>query len=161
MIVVSDTTAISCLLKIQKLDLLSLFSQDVYLPGAVWQELTRLQQKGYDLSPIQTASWIKIEPVVNTALVETLRIDLDARESEAIALAIEKGASFLLIDEKDGRAKASELGIPTIGLVGVLLTLKQNGLIPVIKPLLDELINTAGFYLSDRFYAKILASTNE
>jgi hypothetical protein len=34
MIVVSDTTAISCLLKIQKLDLLSLFSQDeYYFPG--------------------------------------------------------------------------------------------------------------------------------
>jgi uncharacterized protein len=161
MIVVSDTTAISCLFKLEKLDLLTMFSQEIYMPDAVWLELSRLKEKGYDLSPLLNAEWLKVESVKDVALVSQLKNELDAGESEAIVVALEKNAQFLLIDEMDGRAKAGQLGVPTIELIGVLLTLKQNQLIPAIKPLLDELRNNAGFYLSDAFYLKILSSIGE
>jgi uncharacterized protein len=161
MMVVSDTTAISGLFKTGHLALLQHFSPQILLPTAVWLELERLEQKGYDLEVLRSAGWITVEEVKNTRLVAQLRAELDAEESEAIVLAIEKHADFLLIDEKDGRAKAARLGVPTIGVVGVLLTLKQNKIIPVVKPILDDLRYKAGFYLSDPFYAKILRSTGE
>ena len=161
MIVVSDTTAISCLLKLNKLHLLKLFAAEIYLPEAVWEELLRLEKAGFNLAVLRDDSWITVTEVKNSQLVTQLQKELDAGESEAIALALEKHPDFLLIDEKEGRAKANDLGIPTIGLIGVLLSLKNNHLLPAIKPILDELLNEAGFYLSESFYQKILDSVNE
>ncbi|TAK50450.1 MAG: DUF3368 domain-containing protein, partial [Saprospiraceae bacterium] len=110
MMVVSDTTAISGLFKTGHFPLLQHFSRQILLPTAVWLELERLEQKGYDLEVLRSASWITTEAVQNIQLVAQLRHELDAGESEAIVLAIEKHADFLLIDEKDGRAKATQLG---------------------------------------------------
>jgi len=161
MIVVSDTTALSCLIKLGKLELLRLFSEDIYIPEAVWNELEKLNTFGYDLTSLTGANWIKVKKVENDQVISQLRSDLDEGESEAIVLALETNAQFLLIDEKEGRAKATQLGIPTIGLIGVLLTLKENGLLPAVKPILDELRDSAGFYLSDSFYNRILSSIGE
>ncbi len=161
MTVVSDTTALSCLFKIDRLDLLYQFSDNIIIPQAVWQELSRLPHFGYDISVLQNASWLSIEPANNTVLIAQLNIELDVGESEAIALALEKKADYLLIDEKEGRAKAELLRIPTIGLVGILLTLKENQLIKAVKPVLDDLREHAGFYLSDSFYSKILERIGE
>ncbi len=53
-------------------------------------------------------------------MVQTLNNTLDLGESEAIALALETAADILIIDEKRGRLKARELGIPTVGLIGII-----------------------------------------
>lgn len=161
MIVVSDTTAISCLLKTGNLPLLSYFSKTILLPSAVWIELEHLETKGYDLGELRKADWIQVEKVFDSQLVAKLELELDKGESEAIVLALEKQADYLLIDEKDGRAKASELGIQTIGTIGVFIALKENKIIESVKPYLDSLRSEAGFFLSDKFYQFILAKIDE
>lgn len=131
------------------------------MPFAVRDELKRLEERGYDLTPVWSADWLHVEPVHNMVSVDKLRKELDAGESEAIVLALEKHADFLLIDEKEGRAKATKMGIPTIGMIGILLTLKENRRLAAVKPVIDELRKDAGFYLSEGFYLKILASVGE
>jgi hypothetical protein len=160
MIVISDTTAVSSLYRIGKLELLQILFHEIILPPAVFEELLELEKFGYDISTIKNADWIQVKHATNQALIFDLAETLDLGESEAIALAQEMQADLLLIDEKRGRLKANELGIATTGLVGVITQLKKAGYIEAVKPLLDELRNT-GFWIHDHFYQKILASEGE
>ena len=49
MLVVSDTTALSCLFKIGRLSLLPAFSPQILIPLAVRDELKRLEEKGINI----------------------------------------------------------------------------------------------------------------
>lgn len=161
MMVISDTSVVSNLLIIGELELLHRVFDEVIIPEAVEQELLALEQFDIDLRAYQEASWITMKVPEDTALVQALRASLDRGESEAIALAQATPGSLLAIDEKAGRKIAQSLGISIIGLVGILIRAKENGIIPAIKPLLDRLIQEAGFYLSRRFYHQILRDQGE
>lgn len=87
---------------------------------------------------------------MNRPLVTTLRERLDPGEAETIALAVECQPAWVLMDEREGRHTAQRLGIKTVGVVGVLITAKARGLIPQVGPLLEQLRQKAGFFLSDR-----------
>jgi len=70
-------------------------------------------------------------------------------ESEAIVLAKELKANFVLLDDRAARRIARQENLPIIGRVGILLLAKENKLIPAVKPSLDALL-AIGKY-SDRF----------
>ena len=57
------------------------------------------------------------------------RRDLDRGEAEAIALAIERRADLILVDEKRGRRIAAAAGLTVTGLLGVVARAKRTGLI--------------------------------
>ena len=91
----------------------------------------------------------------------TLERDLDLGEAETIALALELGADLVLLDEKEGRHAAQRLGLRVLGVVGVLLEAKVSGNIDAVRPLLDGLRQTAGFYLSSPVYKHALSLAGE
>lgn len=86
---------------------------------------------------------------------------IDAGESEAIALAVEVGADTLLIDESKGRLEAAGLGLNTVGLLGVLLKAKAVGALPLVKPVMDELITKADFYVAAPLRQRVLSLAGE
>ncbi|MEZ5584648.1 MAG: DUF3368 domain-containing protein [Candidatus Competibacteraceae bacterium] len=88
--------------------------------------------------------------MTNRPLVTALREHLDAGEAETLALAVECPPALVLMDEREGRHTAQRLGIKTVGVVGVLIEAKVRGLIPQVGPLLEQLRQEAGFFLSDR-----------
>ena len=161
MIIVSDTSAISSLLIIDKLQLLPQIFGQIIIPLSVQKELLALNKFGFDTTPIVQSDWIKIQDPLNQELVSQLELELDKGESSAIALAIELNAHNLIIDETKGRKIAHELGIEVIGLIGILLEAKEKQLIQKIKPILDELRIKANFRISESLYDKILQKTNE
>lgn len=63
-------------------------------------------------------------------------------------VAKEKNASLLIIDEIKGRQYAKQLNINIIGLVGILVQAKQEGIIDSVKETLEELKTKAGFWIS-------------
>jgi uncharacterized protein len=66
----------------------------------------------------------------------------------------------LLIDERRGRKVASRLGLKFIGLLGMLVEAKRKGFI-VVKPILDDMIAKAGFWVDSQLYARVLQEAGE
>ncbi|MEK6614848.1 MAG: DUF3368 domain-containing protein [Bacteroidota bacterium] len=161
MVVISDTTAISNLYKIGKLNYLKLLFREVIIPNAVYDELLGIEQSGYDISEIKNAEWLIKAKVNDSQLLSKLHLDLDTGESEAIALAQERKCDFLIIDEKKGRKIAEALGIKTIGIIGILIQLKREKIIHRVKPILDDLRENAGFWISEKLYHFVLESEKE
>src|SRR4051812_35091269 len=114
--VVSDTSAISNLAIIHRLDLLQKRYREIRIPPAVASELDRLShlKAAARISSARKEGWIMVESV-GTQLAH-LPITLDEGEAAAIALASNIKADLLLMDEKKGRAAARHLGIPVSGI---------------------------------------------
>jgi len=107
-----------------------------------------------------TATWIETITVNNHFAVEVLLDELDLGEAETIVLAHEISADWVLMDEKKGRRKLSQLGLNKIGTLGILLKAKQIGLLFVIRPEIERL-HQQGFNLSQTVIDTILHQTNE
>src|SRR4051794_28367876 len=131
MIVVSDTSAISSLMVIGRLDLLSAVFGEVIIPVVVHSELLSFFP---DLP-----KWIRVERVTDLVAVNHFRTELDPGESEAIQLARELRADRLLIDDRKGRLVAERLGVNIVGLLGVILLAKSRGFIPLARPIIEAL----------------------
>lgn len=163
MIVVSDTSAITNLAAINQIRLLPLLYQKVVIPEAVYRELVDIKPPVPGSAEVQSATWLEVKLVINHEVTERLQneIKLDLGESEAIALALEIGASILLIDERRGRAEANRLGIKITGILGILIEAKQKNLIVAVKPLMDDLIASSAFRVSSALYGQILDIARE
>jgi uncharacterized protein len=161
LIVVSDTSPVLNLARIGRLELLALLYQQVIIPSAVHEELIRSKS---DLPPaIDLASqpWLIVAAANDRKRVKELHEYLDPGEAEAIVLAIELRADLLLVDERRGRRLASAAGLSITGLLGVIATGKRTGLIDLAKPLLDELIQSARFWIGPDLYAEVLLELGE
>ena len=161
MIVVSNTSPITNLVAVGQLDLLRQLYEKVFIPPAVSGELTRGDTRQSGATKIQMPAWIETRTVTNRALVVALQMELDEGEAEAIALARELAADLLLLDERRERAVASHLGLRFIGLLGVLIEAKQRGYLPAVRPVLDDLMTKAGFWVSQQLYARVLQAAGE
>lgn len=153
MIVVSDTSPITSLAKIKRLDLLRTLYHSLTVPSAVGGELRRGQ--------IVVSDWIQVRSAGDRTLVAQLETDLDRDEAEALAVALELRAVLILIDEKRGRDVAGRLGLRFVGLLGVVLDAKRKGHDRAVRPLLDELAAESGFWIREDLRGEILEAAGE
>lgn len=161
MIVVSDTSPISNLFMVGKLDLLPAIFEKIIIPSVVMSEILALEKSGWDLSPIKNAAWIEIRNATDQSAVTLLMKTIHRGESEAIVLASEIQADYLLMDESNGRKIAMANGLKIIGLLGILLEAKEANLIAFVKPFLDDLIHTAKFRVKESLYHEVLKKAGE
>ena len=161
MIIVSDTSPINNLAAISQLQLLHQLYGTVLIPEAVYQELTDPKFPVAGATEVQTFDWIQTRTVSDRTLVEALSNELDIGEAEAIALAVEIQADQVLIDERRGRLVAAKLNLRYTGILGILVEAKSQGLIAEVKPLLDALVNEAGFWIAEPLRNSVLQLVNE
>lgn len=161
MIVISNTSPITSLAAINQLHLLQQLYGSIIIPEAVYRELTDLDNPVPGTSEVQTYDWIEMRQVENKSLVTPLIQSVDEGEAEAIALAMELHAELLLIDDLDARIQATRLGLDFTGLLGVLIEAKNQGLIPAVKPVLNELIAIASFRVGQALYHRVLQIVGE
>lgn len=148
MTVVSNTGPIVALAKADHLWLLQLMYGEVCIPPAVHREL--LAKAGPEAERIDDglAGFLHITPISRPAQdVDRLTSGLGAGEQQAICLAVETRA-LLLMDDRAGRKAAGQLGIAVTGVVGILLKARQNGHIPMVGTVLEN-IRRNGYWLSD------------
>ncbi len=161
MIVVSDTSSLCNLALINHLSLLKQLYQRVIIPPVVADELAVAPDSR--ITHILSQQWIQIQSLNDSSLAEQLQRTqgLDPGESYSIGLAVELKADSLLIDERLGRREAKKLGIPIIGILGILIRAKHSQLIEEVKPVMNSLIRDANFRVSSQLYQEILSLAEE
>ena len=158
MIIISDTSPVTNLIKIGELDILRKLFQTIVIPQIVYEELCVLDKQK---AILEQNDWIKVIALKDSTLKTALLLEIDKGEAEAIALAIELNADYLLIDEQAGRAIAEKLGVKITGIIGILIQAKQKGFIIQVKPYLERLINEASFRISSHLFKNVIALLNE
>jgi predicted nucleic acid-binding protein len=148
--IVSNTTPLSCLLKIGRLDLLQKLYSTVAIPPEVAAELDQAGpiHEGWrrQLGFVQVA-----EPSTDDPVMKLLTEELDPGEAAAIALAKRVNSELLIVDDMVGRRLARRLGLAITGTVGIILAAAERRHIDDPFALLDELRMRGGLWLSDSF----------
>ncbi len=155
--VVCNATPIISLASIRQLPLLEKLFNTIYIPEAVYDEIMRGRYPGYTelvKPPFQ------IKKVKQVTALQFLLNDLDLGEAETLLLAKEINADIVIIDERLGYKIAYSQGLNVIGTLSVLLMAKKQGLIPAVKPHLDDMILKGRWY-SDKVYNYFLKSIGE
>jgi predicted nucleic acid-binding protein len=148
-IIVSDTSCLILLLKIDEIGILKEMSNRVFVTSVIKDELKQ------DLP-----NWIQVLDPKDKHYQSILEIDLDKGESSAIALMLELEDAILIIDDLKGRNLAEKLGFKFSGTLGLLLKAKQIGIIKSIKPVLDK-IRLTNFRFSEKLFTDILNQAKE
>ena len=163
MLVVSDTSPLSNLAVIGRLELVREEFGAVCVPPAVARELAALSHASGQLAlrAAFAAGWLAERPLPAGTMVPRETSRLDAGESEAIVLAQAVGADRLLMDEKEGREVAEKLGLKFTGVIGILLRARQNGKIPSLAGEIGRLRRLAYFFVDTVLEAKALALVGE
>ena len=159
MIVISDTTPIISLLKINHLDLLEKLFGEVLIPKGVFAELTENSRFQEESKIVKACGFIKVVEEIDEGYVTLLRrsTGLDLGESEAIYLSDNGKADLLLMDEVRGREVATRMGIKIMGTIGILGIAYQDSLIS--KDEIKEAVETfrdAGRHISERLYEQLM-----
>jgi predicted nucleic acid-binding protein len=148
MMVVSDTSPLRYLIAAGRTNLVEHLFGRVLIPRGVEQELTDPS------TPIAVRQWMAQRPpwlqVRGVPQPDPhLARRLDRGEAQAIQLAIDLRADFLLMDERRGRQIAAAQGVTVIGVLGILLDSHRQALIQNPFEIVAELRST-GFRVSLR-----------
>jgi uncharacterized protein len=163
-LVINDTSTLIHLAAIGKLALLRDLYQKITVPSAVWKEVVEGGKGRVGTVEIEAArqtGWIAIMPPTNELLIRLLKRDLDEGESEVIALAIERQANLILLDETDARQIAERYSLPKTGVIGVLIRAKREGKIASLQAELDKLRSQGGFWIAEKLYQQALRAVGE
>ncbi|HEX6122986.1 MAG TPA: DUF3368 domain-containing protein [Ktedonobacterales bacterium] len=161
MSVISNTSPIINLAAVGQLDLLGHLYGHILIPQAVYDEIVTNGASQPGALEVRTSAWIELRALARPEDANQWLAEVDAGEAEAIALSLAVGADRLLIDERLGRALASRLGIPIMGTLGTLVAAKAHGHITVLKPIMDDLIHQAHFWIAPDLYQKVLDTVGE
>jgi hypothetical protein len=163
-LVISDASTLIHLAAIGRLDLLKDCYGTVVIPAAVWREVVE-EGKGRagaaEVERAQREEWVVVEAVQDTPLKQLLCRDLDEGEAEVVALAVERSADLVLVDESDARRVAERFRLRKTGVIGILVRGKREGKIQSLARELEQLRLRAGFWVEEQLCREVLAAVGE
>jgi len=155
MILIADSSALVALSIVDKLDVLEKLFGKVYVPRAVYDEVSQKNKvESYKLKNYCKDRVLDIQTSAN------FNITLGKGESEAIVLYTEQNADFLLCDDKKAKKFAQSFGLNVIGSLGILLKAKELNLISEIAPLI-EILKDSRIFIDEKTYALVLRMAGE
>ena len=147
----SNTSPIIALTFLGDLELIwQIFRSTVWIPPAV----------GRELGPRPLPPWVQVRRLALPITAQILHASLGAGESEALSLALEIQAEAVCLDDRAARRLASMLGLPVLGTFGILQKAKAAGLIPSVRPKLEQL-RTLPFHIAPSLYRSVLVTAGE
>lgn len=162
--VICDSSTLIHLSAIGRLHLLRDIYGTLTVPATVWREVVEQGSGRFGVAEVEAArrdGWIEVRPVTNIPLLRSLKQNLDDGEAEVLALAVEAGASLVLLDESEARSMAGSLGVPKTGAIGVLIRAKVEGRIERLSDELVRLRTEGGFWMEERLYHLALQAVGE
>jgi predicted nucleic acid-binding protein len=127
-IVILDTSCLIAFTNINRLDLLQSICPAVITTPEVAAEYK---------SPLPR--WVKISAVKDNTKTKSINMLLGLGESSAIALALETENALVILDDKQARSYAKNIGLNYTGIVGLLRFGYKKGLIQDIDSIISDL----------------------
>lgn len=156
--VVANNTPLVALFQVGRLILLRDIFGEVLIPEAVRDEFLAIDRAEREVA-LAASPWLKSAAVQSQR--RTLAYSgLDRGESEVLALAEERNARLVVIDDWKARQYARRLGFQLTGTLGILLLAKDKGLIEGVAETLREL-QVNGLRLGRDLVASALKTAGE
>jgi predicted nucleic acid-binding protein len=162
---VSDASPLIGLALIDGLQWLPKLFGNVWVTEAVEAEVLPARQANGKKEIVDAfeAGWLKryAGPIIerkNTTLFDEL--DRGERDSILLGLMQPKNSVILLIDERLGRAVASEAGLRIIGTAGLIGAAKRRGFIRAARPVFAQL-HASDFRISAEVIKSVLSAVGE
>lgn len=156
---IADASTLIHLATIGRLELLRALHGRIVVPPAVWREVV-LEGRGRpgaaEAEDARKQGWLDVVAPARADLVRALRGELDDGEAEALALAVERGADVLYVDETEARRTADLLGVRKSGVIGVLVRAHREGLVPDLKAELARLREESGFWIRPELFDRLM-----
>lgn len=157
--VIVNSTPLIVLCGIGHLDLLQKLYQEIFIPTAVYKEVTAIKDSAC-MQIMAESSWIHVKEIRDEAEKKMYKAKLHAGEVEVMILAQEEKTDLVIIDDNAAKKTAKYLGLTVTGTLGVLLKAKQEGFVEKIRPLLSKMKRN-GFYIDSRVEAMVLEQADE
>jgi predicted nucleic acid-binding protein len=152
-IVVSDTTAITTLMKSGLEPVLEQLFGKVAIPEMVAIELRQYHP--------DIPAWCEIHYVHHHPLLPAISQNIDPGEAEAICLALDLKADAILLDDRKGKREAESRGLSCLALPAILLEAKRQGLILSLREALDLLDERGSYRLKAHVMEALLREAGE
>ncbi len=135
--IISNTSCLILLTKIQQLDLLKSLYESIIITDTVKAEFGE-----------SIPNFIKIKNPNQEFSVKSLEQILDSGEASTIALALESKDSLVILDDLKARKIAKNLGLKITGTLGILAKAKKLGIIDDLEKQINEL-QRKGIWISE------------
>ncbi len=147
------------LAKSGRLEFLQLAAPEILVPAAVAAEIRQYDADDLAVQALESTPWLKmIEVPVVPPRIQAW--DLGPGESSVLAYAMAHRPMIAIIDDLSARHCAEVFRIPVNGTLGLVLTAKKRGVIPLARPALEQL-RQSGMYLSDQVLNHALSFVGE
>ena len=134
----------------------------VYIPSSVSKEILGKQDESATLlEELQTKKRIVILEAGNRRLVNALGNRLGRGEAEAIAIAIEKEAHIICLDDYAARFEAMRLGLEVKGTLGIIRRLMELDRFQCNLEELFENLKRVNFRVKNHIFWEIFRDINQ
>ena len=158
--VVVNSSPLIALSGLHRLDVLQGLYGEIYIPAAVYEEISAKQESVCKQSVDASKSWIHVCPIANQLAKRFFKSKLHDGEVEAMILAQERKAELLIMDDALAKKHAEYLGIHVTGTLGVLIKARRIGLVDALRPLIWQMQKNH-IYISDALVEKCLQAAGE
>ncbi len=157
--VIVNSTPLIVLCGIGELEILQKLYQEIFIPTAVFQEITAIEDSA-SMQIKAAYEWIHVKPICDNREKKMYKAKLHAGEVEVMILAQEEGANLVIIDDNAAKKTAKYLGLTVTGTLGILLKAKHQGIVEKVSPLLSKMKQN-GFHIDSRVEAFVLEQAGE
>jgi len=152
----------SCLIGLSQIGIFGLLREvfaEIYIPGAVYEEVVvkgRGEAGSAETESAVKDGWISMKAVSDEIAVDALTTNLGKGEAEVIILCKESGFDYALMDERTAREKAALMSVNTMGVLGVMDLAIEMGF-AIDKKRFVKQLREAGFRISDKLYKRMFS----
>jgi predicted nucleic acid-binding protein len=132
----------------------------IIVPDEVFHEVTEKGIGRPGEGEVRKADWIEVASVTNEDMLRRCREIVSSTDATVVALAKERDADLVIVDDRELREFAESEGLSITGTVGILLIAKERRLIQSVKVEMENLVKQ-GLRISTSVYQEVLTQAGE